>query len=694
MKKLIVTAMAALVVSGCKQEDPGTSSPDGKTEVILRGATGSSVDTRTFLDDTEGAKVPVLWSTGDAIGIFTYTSGASAANAKGSLMEGAGARDGKFVSLGIEMAPTGNMFYMYYPYDANATNISTPSDNDTPVKYNGTDTDNPFITGFLPATQDQLKPDDLGHFAKYGYSVAVSEPADAGQEIDFTMEHLLSYVQLSLYGSGDLAGYSVSQITFETPVNTQLTGYFNGYFKPQSNGKRFSSFSSSDPTLFSNAITLDITEPEALTDDAGNPQRFILSMLPVDLSNQNIKVVVTLSKTEGTDTHIRFYATNIDGKNFKEDCLTRIKCNVNSWTRIYPMRVGIVWQEGVTIDPSSIELISAAEGTDLSAKHANSYIVPTTGGTFTIPAKKGDGSWVEGIDSDKLNYLKFTVPACPAGANAVIGVYRWNPDDPTNQSNTILYSWHLWITDPAEVLVDGTTTFLDRDLGATSADRTSLDALSYYYQWGRKDLFPRASQRGPFTGPEDETAFNETGTYGYTRPVVFNTSIFANLKWTLVRSKQDYNDTYQKPTTFIDGTVLGTNQFNMAMTEGHRNMPSYNNKAISTWADHADPCPFGYHVPTVDELSLLIGVPKGDATDLANRGITVKGLWFPHAGYRNNEYANFRALGSQGLLWANITNQGSEIGRYARSWHCDYNGNPYFAQGRISGGRTVRCVKN
>lgn len=73
--------------------------------------------------------------------------------------------------------------------------------------------------------------------------------------------------------------------------------------------------------------------------------------------------------------------------------------------------------------------------------------------------------------------------------NALVGV--------VDQAGTILWSWHIWVTDlPQEqtyVNSTGEYVMLDRNLGAVRADRGSgeewKDAVGLMYQWGRKDPF-------------------------------------------------------------------------------------------------------------------------------------------------------------------------------------------------------------
>ena len=96
--------------------------------------------------------------------------------------------------------------------------------------------------------------------------------------------------------------------------------------------------------------------------------------------------------------------------------------------------------------------------------------------------------------------------------NALIAV----KDDAGN----ILWSWHIWATDQPQthdwISQWGTYTVMDRNLGATRADRGSGDqwreASGTLYQWGRKDPFVFNGSRGYFTYQPtvEETVKNPT----------------------------------------------------------------------------------------------------------------------------------------------------------------------------------------
>ncbi len=69
----------------------------------------------------------------------------------------------------------------------------------------------------------------------------------------------------------------------------------------------------------------------------------------------------------------------------------------------------------------------------------------------------------------------------------------------------IVWSWHVWVTgyDPEADIFEWTDAngitykYMDRNLGALSAEKYSKDALGLMYQWGRKDPFPEEMTWNP-----------------------------------------------------------------------------------------------------------------------------------------------------------------------------------------------------
>lgn len=165
----------------------------------------------------------------------------------------------------------------------------------------------------------------------------------------------------------------------------------------------------------------------------------------------------------------------------------------------------------------------------------------------------------------KEGYIEFETPTELAEGNAVVAA--------KDASGTILWSWHIWVTDqPQEhIYPDDVGTIMDRNLGATSVTPGDVRALGLLYQWGRKD---------PFIG---------IGTIGEQEPAKIT----------------------------IDGHEIGS-EFGLDELTESINYPSkfiYNGEESYNWMDNKDykslwghestkniydPCPTGYRVPSIE----------------------------------------------------------------------------------------------
>lgn len=183
----------------------------------------------------------------------------------------------------------------------------------------------------------------------------------------------------------------------------------------------------------------------------------------------------------------------------------------------------------------------------------------------------------------------------------------------------------------------GTKCWLDRNLGASQIATSSTDASSYgdYFQWGRGD-----------DGHQLNTSTQTTSR------IVFGT-ISANF----VR-KNNVNSNWLT----IDNNTLWQG------TGGPNN-----------------PCPAGFKVPTIDELTaeILTWTPQ-NSTGAYNSTLKI-----PSAGYRSANFANLTMvdLGNKPVLWSsNIGNNSTEAS--------NYNGINLISNTERIQALTVRCIKD
>ena len=178
----------------------------------------------------------------------------------------------------------------------------------------------------------------------------------------------------------------------------------------------------------------------------------------------------------------------------------------------YYVRAYIITADGVSYG-SQKEFSTQGEkvaflALDLAEKgSANCYIIDSPG-TYCFPSVKGNSSESVGaVGSVDVLWESFGTSEKPSVGSLINNVFCQNgkiivrTSDILREGNavvaakdnkgTILWSWHIWITDqPQEqVYPNDAGTMMDRNLGATSTTPGSLSSLGLLYQWGRKDPF-------------------------------------------------------------------------------------------------------------------------------------------------------------------------------------------------------------
>lgn len=286
---------------------------------------------------------------------------------------------------------------------------------------------------------------------------------------------------------------------------------------------------------------------------------------------------------------------------------------------------------------------------------SNSYIVSTASGTVYIPVKRANQSaelgeqlpnlgngwsssviWrdnssleIETDDTDKV-YGIFNVKVTSVGqsGNALVCI----KDD----SNNILWSWHIWVTDydpDTESETYNNYTFMDRNLGAVNDTNGSAGALGLLYQWGRKDPFPGANGISSNASKTLYSGGSGTTTYALTNTTAPSTS--ENNLETAIRNPSAFYYNASSPYDWYCGKSTVQNSTLWGMT-----------KTVY------DPCPSGWKVPPLTAFSSWsTSTTSWNSTNLGRSVTGEPSSWYPASGYRKYNTGAWSSVGGYGNCW-------------------------------------------
>ena len=277
-----------------------------------------------------------------------------------------------------------------------------------------------------------------------------------------------------------------------------------------------------------------------------------------------------------------------------------------------------------------------------------------------------------------------TVPLSGKKGNAVVAL--------TSKINSANYVWsfHIWVSEVNDIACTSSTLgsyhILDRNLGATTSVGKDQDPTGYpnayglYYQWGRKDPFPKC------LSTELGTASN---TY-YFKSDLLNVADKNS-------AKPDINYTIQNPETRIvypNGNAAhweyyegNTSEFNTALwgypTVKGSGSDAYKVKESETVKTVYDPCPAGYRVPATGYLHNLAAGGKGSQKVMDQSGyylstgagvntfIPANGIIrsIAYKGASSSEYSLSYPT-RRGALWSSVPRSPKSQGAYC-FWYND-----------------------
>lgn len=291
---------------------------------------------------------------------------------------------------------------------------------------------------------------------------------------------------------------------------------------------------------------------------------------------------------------------------------------------------------------------------------ANSYIVSQQG-TYKFKTVKGNSSESVGsVASVVVLWESFGTAVVPSVGDLIrsvsykSGEITFKTADSFQEGNaviaakdasgTILWSWHIWLTDEPQrqVYYNDAGTMMDRNLGATSAT-PGEGTLGLMYQWGRKDPFLGGQSIDNYYKKAESTAtWMDVGSTSYTGTIEYAVA---------------------NPTTFINGNS-NNNDWYYTGSDSHE---------LSRWPTSSssksvyDPCPPGWRVPDGGQNGIwskaydksLQTSTLSHSFDQTNKGMNFSGIfgsdttiWYPAAGNLLDEVFNLANVGSQGHYWS------------------------------------------
>ena len=345
-----------------------------------------------------------------------------------------------------------------------------------------------------------------------------------------------------------------------------------------------------------------------------------------------------------------------------------------------------------------MEFKTTGEAPYIALEAANCFIVSSSE-TYSFKTVKGNSSESVGdVASAEVLWESFGTSETPsvgsliASVAAESGSIVFEVADPYREGNaviaakdasgTILWSWHIWLTDEpqGQVYNNNAGTMMDRNLGATSAEPGSVGALGLMYQWGRKD---------PFLGSSSISVDREAKS-----TIIWPSSVLSNSSNGTIKYATEH------PTTFIaynNGSNWDWYYTGSSLTDNTRWTESGRSKSIY------DPCPSGWRVPDGGNNGVWSKALGSSSifTDKSLYDSTYKGvnfsdkfgdasiIWYPASGLLDYKDGSINNVGYYGYYWS-----ASPYTAYAcRMYFSDTGSVSPSGNAERVYGRPVRCLQ-
>ena len=325
--------------------------------------------------------------------------------------------------------------------------------------------------------------------------------------------------------------------------------------------------------------------------------------------------------TPGRTYYVRAYATNLLGTSYGDQHEFRTT-GESPFEALEAANSFIISESGTyafdSVKGNSSESVGIVSSAEVLWESYGTSETPVVGSLVSSVSAQGD-------------MIVFKVPEPYREGNAVIAA--------KDEAGTILWSWHIWLTDQPEghVYNNNAGTMMDRNLGATSATPGDVGALGLLYQWGRKDPFLGSSSissevyaQSTIAWPSYVTSNSSNGTieYAISHPTTFIKRNSSNYDWHYTGSSSTDDTRWQSEKTIYD------------------------------------PCPVGWRVPDGGHNGVW-ATAKGSYSsynrsyDSTNKGMNFSGdfgiastIWYPASGYRADSDGALLNVGSHGRYWS------------------------------------------
>jgi lysophospholipase L1-like esterase len=634
-----------LMLAACDHDENGSDEP-----LLPENA----IEIKAKVDiESDGSAVDFNWEAdADRIGLFTFIgSEPDLVNvylaAYSSTAQSSFVAPSKANTLSWKDSQGATDFYAYYPFRTSYT-------------------DPEAIPVSVPAVQngDSVKVKNL-------MLIASDEGVTNGSQVSFTFKPVVSVIKLSVASSRrfrnvseiKIIDHSGSGIAFGDGTVNLLTGEVKSDSSFTTISLKFTSpitISSKKQTWwipiapghagdsFEISIVRDGTESTLASftaPDAGFPAGTVTT---VDISTQlqpaNAKDL-SVSGTANT------YIVNAAGTTYKFKANVKGNGESRSFSWNYEQSSRSASISDVSLSPYDALLVWYN-----TPKQSSGFVNACPIDTTSLYYSEGDG------------YVYFNTPEEFVDGNALVAV--------TDESGTILWSWNIWAVegydpDATAKSIPGYV-MMDRNLGAmrgydASSDAdptTSAWAIGNYYQWGRKDPFPAATEYNSASNELDggmqwglpthtpiESLKNDRSSYSWgDKDLIFTEDRAANGEMLQNELGAGYTveaavqESIEKPYKWMfNGTSDGSNPY-MWMTNDilSKDLEEQSDWKY-LWGDVEeltssektiyDPCPPGWKVPTADALEFAL-----DGTELASGGHGIYSskyaIYFPFAGQR------------------------------------------------------------